>query len=87
MQSRDYYLKGLDDPIVQMYHRFAVNVAVMLGANKTAAELEMRDMVQLEVQLANVSMYVSHDMDSIPRLTISMYNVVLNNVNPIINLL
>lgn len=58
MPSREYYLKGLDDPIVQMYHRFAVNVAVMLGANKTAAELEMRDMVQLEVELANVCLYL-----------------------------
>lgn len=86
MQSRDYYLKGLDDPIVQMYHRFAVNVAVMLGANKTAAELEMRDMVQLEVELANVSIYVPHNMDSLPRLTISIYNFLLNNVDHIINL-
>lgn len=58
MPSREYYLKGLDDPIVQMYHRFAVNVAVMLGANKTAAEMEMRDMVQLEVELANVCHYL-----------------------------
>lgn len=86
MQSRDYYLKGLDDPIVQMYHRFAVNVAVMLGANKTAAELEMRDMVQLEVELANVSIYVPHNMDSLPRLTISIYNFLFNNVDHIINL-
>lgn len=54
MPSRDYYLKGLEDPIVKMYHRFAKNVAVMIGANTTVAEKDMRDMVQLEVDLANV---------------------------------
>ncbi|XP_063409498.1 neprilysin-4-like [Mytilus trossulus] len=64
MPSREYYLKGLDDPIVQMYHRFAVNVAVMLGANKTAAEMEMRDMVQLEVELANVTVPQDKRRDS-----------------------
>lgn len=64
MPSREYYLKGVDDPIVQMYHRFAVNVAVMFGANKTIAETEMKDMVHLEVELANITISQDQRRDS-----------------------
>ena len=54
MPSRDYFLKGRDDSILMGYQQFAVDVAVLLGATKDRAQEEMRDVVDFEIQLANV---------------------------------
>ncbi|KAL5013750.1 hypothetical protein ScPMuIL_008020 [Solemya velum] len=55
MPSRDYYLKGWEDESVRVYQEFAIDVALVFGANETAAEEEMRDMVTFEINLANVT--------------------------------
>lgn len=54
MPTRDYYLKGRDDTVVQTYEDFARQVAIFLGAEPERAAREMRQMVDLEVALANV---------------------------------
>lgn len=58
MPSRDYYLKGLDDPILVAYREFAINVAVLLGATKERAEQDVIEMLDFEVQLANVNIFM-----------------------------
>ncbi|KAL3861161.1 hypothetical protein ACJMK2_007226, partial [Sinanodonta woodiana] len=55
MPDRDYYLKGLDDPSVKVYEKFAVSVAVMMGANETLAKAEMKEMINFEIELANIT--------------------------------
>ena len=57
MPSRDYYLKGRSEKPLLAYQQFATDVAVMLGADPQRAENEMREMVDFEIQLANVSEY------------------------------
>ncbi|OWF36277.1 neprilysin-like [Mizuhopecten yessoensis] len=55
MPSRDYYTKGRHDPDVVVYEEFAVAVAMVFGANKTVAEDDIREMVDLEIRLANIT--------------------------------
>lgn len=57
MPSRDYYLRGVEDEDVQIYEKFAVDVAMMFGANETQARKDMREMVELETELANVNLH------------------------------
>lgn len=56
MPSRDYYLRGIGDEDVQIYEKFAVDVAMMFGASESQARRDMREMVELEIELANVTM-------------------------------
>ena len=55
MPSRDYYLKDRDDNMLKAYENFAVNVAMLLGAQRSQALPDMREMIDLEIKLANVS--------------------------------
>lgn len=57
MPSRDYYLRGVGDENVQIYEKFAIDVAMMFGADEAQARKDMREMVELEIELANVNSY------------------------------
>ena len=46
---------GFDDPDIQAYYKYMVDMAVMLGAPKERAESELKDSLLFEIQLANVS--------------------------------
>lgn len=53
--SREYILKGNDDPIVKGYHEYMVDVAVFLGADRDRATEQLFESLQFEIELANVS--------------------------------
>lgn len=53
--SREYLSKGFDDKIVQAYYSYMIDIAVILGANKTDAKNELRESLEFEMKLANVS--------------------------------
>lgn len=53
--DRDYLLKGNDDKVIKAYYKYMVDVAVMLGANRTRAEIDMWESLQFEIKLAKVS--------------------------------
>jgi len=53
--SREYLSKGFDDKIVQAYYRYMVDIAVILGANRERARTELKESLEFEIQLANVS--------------------------------
>lgn len=55
MPDRNYLLKGVDDPLVSAYYQLMVDSAVLLGANKTKAEEEMKEALLFEINMANVS--------------------------------
>lgn len=57
--SREYLSKGFDDKIVQAYYSYMVDIAVILGANKTEATTELKESLEFEMQLANVSQLVN----------------------------
>lgn len=52
--SREYLIKGLENPIVTAYHSYQVDMAVLYGADRKRAEKEMRDVLDFEFALANV---------------------------------
>lgn len=55
MPSREYYMKGHEDVGVQVYEQFAINVAILFGANESNAEREIREMIDFEIELANLT--------------------------------
>lgn len=56
LPSRDYYLKqSTEADYLEAYHRYMTEVAVLLGANATAAPSDLLDVIQFERRLANVS--------------------------------
>lgn len=53
--SREYLIKGIENPIVKAYHSYQVDMAVLYGADRSRAEKEMREVLEFEFDLANVS--------------------------------
>lgn len=52
--SREFFIKGENDSLVQAYHKFQVDMAVLFGAEREDAESEMKDVLDFEFKLANV---------------------------------
>lgn len=52
--SREYFIKGLDDKLVQAYHSYQIDIAVIYGANRSRAESEMSKVIDFEIELAKV---------------------------------
>ncbi|XP_043224750.1 neprilysin-2-like isoform X3 [Amphibalanus amphitrite] len=53
---RKYLIKGFNDPDIQAYYKYMVDMAVMLGAPKERAESELKESLLFEIQLANISL-------------------------------
>lgn len=53
--DRAILLKGIDDPVVEAYHSYQVDLAVIYGADKEIAKKEMMEALNFEIALANVS--------------------------------
>lgn len=54
--DREYLVKGFDDEYVAAYYSYAVDTAVIYGADRFSAEIEMKDVINFEIALANVSL-------------------------------
>lgn len=69
LPSKDYYLNKSSDTELKAYHRYMINVAVLLGANPQTAAEEFHRVINLERQLANVSLPEAdrHDTSAIYR--------------------
>ena len=46
---------GITYPSVKVYHKYAVDSAIFLGANETVAEKDMKDVIEFEIRLAKAS--------------------------------
>ncbi|KAL4221850.1 Membrane metallo-endopeptidase-like 1 [Mactra antiquata] len=55
MPSRDYYLKGRDDKTLMAYQTMLEELAVEFGADKTMATTFAKDLVDMEIELANIT--------------------------------
>ena len=51
----EYLLKGFESEEVKAYFKYQVDVAVIYGADRERAEQEMREALEFEISLANVS--------------------------------
>ncbi|XP_048488609.1 neprilysin-2 isoform X1 [Plutella xylostella] len=54
--SREYLNRGFSDKLVQAYYSYMVDIAQLLGADKTRAETELKESLQFEMLLANISL-------------------------------
>ena len=48
-------MKGLSDRTVAAYYKYMVNVAVLMGAERSVAERELKDSIEFEMELARAS--------------------------------
>ena len=55
LSSRDFYLEARNSTMLLAYEEYAVSIALELGASESQTRREMKDMVDFEIQLANVS--------------------------------
>lgn len=53
--SRKLLMKGWDEKIVKAYYDYMVDIAVIFGADRSRALKELKESVDLEIKLANVS--------------------------------
>eukprot|EP00092_Neocalanus_flemingeri_P076808 GFUD01095301.1.p1 GENE.GFUD01095301.1~~GFUD01095301.1.p1 ORF type:complete len:774 (+),score=162.06 GFUD01095301.1:198-2519(+) len=54
--SREYLIKGFKDKDVQAYYNYMVQTAVFMGADQKVAEVEMKEALELELKLAEMSL-------------------------------
>lgn len=53
--DRELLMEGFDDESVSAYYSYQVDVAVLFGADRFEAELQMKEVLNFEMALANVS--------------------------------
>ena len=68
LPSRDYFLKGRQEKAFVAYEQFALNLAVSLGANRTQAAKDVADLMQFEIDLAQVSSFMTSSFSRCTRL-------------------
>ena len=56
---REYLIKGYDDAFVQAYYKYMVQTAVFLGADEQIAKKEMKEALEFELKLAEMSLPVA----------------------------
>merc|ERR1712123_213855 len=54
--SREYLIKGFNDKDVQAYYNYMVQTAVFMGAEEEVAKVEMKEALELELKLAEMSL-------------------------------
>ncbi|XP_043483736.1 neprilysin-2 isoform X2 [Leptopilina heterotoma] len=54
--SREYLTKGLSNDIVKAYYNYMVDIAVIFGADRDRAEKELKQSLEFEIKLANISL-------------------------------
>jgi len=53
--QREYLAEGLENEIVQAYHSYQIDTAVLYGANRLHAEADMMEVLNLEIEIAKIS--------------------------------
>ncbi|KAK0181204.1 hypothetical protein PV327_003506 [Microctonus hyperodae] len=51
-----YLVKGRNDNNVKIYYKFMIDIAVMLGADRKRAEIELEETLNFEIKFANISL-------------------------------
>ncbi|XP_031634008.1 neprilysin-2-like isoform X2 [Contarinia nasturtii] len=53
---REYLIKGFEDKVVKAYYEYMVDTAVIYGADRGLAERELKESLEFEMKLANISL-------------------------------
>ena len=82
---------GISYPTVKIYHQYAIDSAIFLGANKTVAEKDMTDVIEFEILLAkastketarNATLVNSTTIEDLPEFPCGMYCLGQDIQNP-----
>lgn len=68
--SREYLTKGFSEKLVDAYYKYLVDIAVTLGAKRDRAVKEIRESVEFEMKLANVSVHAPVACSHLPWLSL-----------------
>ena len=52
---REFLVKGFNETMVTAYYDYMVDIAVLFGADKEKAKIELREVMEFEIILANIS--------------------------------
>lgn len=64
--SREYLTKGFSEKLVDAYYKYLVDIAVTLGAKSDRAVKEIRESIEFEMKLANVSVHAPVPCSPLP---------------------
>ncbi len=64
LPSRDYFLHSESEKDLEAYHLYMTDVAVLLGADRTAAYDQLGDVVRFEQSLANITVPEEERIDT-----------------------
>jgi len=53
---REFLVKGLEDKLVKAYYDYMVDIAVIFGAERSRAAKELKESLNFEIKLANISL-------------------------------
>lgn len=56
MPSRDYLLKARNDSMIMAYQKMIRDIAIAFGADEAVAEQDTKEVVDFEIELANITM-------------------------------
>ncbi|KAK4879928.1 hypothetical protein RN001_008074 [Aquatica leii] len=66
--DRQHLIKGFEDDFVTAYYKYLVDLAIILGADKATAEKDLKDSVNFEISLAEITL-ASEDRRNMSTLT------------------
>lgn len=71
MSSLNILKKGINDTSVGAYYDYIVKLAILCGASQLSAEVEMKEVLNFEIELAKVSLGVSQELNflTVPTIT------------------
>jgi hypothetical protein len=58
MSHREYYLRGRSDRLMLIYEKFLKDFLREMGADTATIDADVNDILEFEIQLANVSIYM-----------------------------
>lgn len=58
LPSREYYLKDSSRTDLLAYHNYMTKIATILGADPATVSDDMQEVLDFEIQLANVSLFI-----------------------------
>lgn len=56
--SREYLVKGMEEKLVAALYSYMVDIAVLFGADRDRAQKELKESLEFEIKLANVSVFI-----------------------------
>lgn len=59
----EYLIQGKDHDSVNRYYKYMVDIAVLFGADRQRATEEMRESLDLEIELAKISRSMEEEQD------------------------